>query len=177
MSVKLHRPMGGDGKLRRFVMIQFAKMQKVYMPASLMLLILTNSLLFIPYFENRNIHPYVSVCFISLSLFLLLLIIAHVYVRKLGMNQFQHCADIKLNPFAVNHLSSLDEMRWRTFYIPSMTTQYKILEYLNENDSYLPVLKQEINKIKRWVDLGYIPPDDAPDHLKDLFKSIMEMRL
>jgi hypothetical protein len=173
----MKKPIEGNGKFRRFVMIQLAKMQKVYMPASLMLLVLTNSLLFIPYFENRDIHPYLSVFFVSSFLFLLLLSIAHIYVRKFGMNQFQHRADVELNPFTVNHLSPLDEVRWRTFYLPSMTTYYKILENINKDDSYLPVLKQEIDKIQRWVNLGYIPPDDAPDHLKALFSSIVEMRL
>ena len=173
----MKKPIEGNGKFRRFVMIQLAKMQKVYMPASLMLLVLTNSILFIPYFENRNIHPYIAVLLISSFLSLLLLSVAHVYVRKFGMNQFQYRADIELNPFTVNHLSPLDEVRWRTFYLPSMTAYYRILKNIDKNDSYLPVLKQEIDKIQRWVNLGYIPPSDAPEHLKALFKSMMEIRL
>lgn len=166
-----------EGKFRHFIMMQLGKMQKVYMPVSLMLLVLTNTLLFIPYFENRNIHPYISVIVVSSSLFILLLFIAHIYVRKFGMNQFQHRADIELNPFAVNHLSPLDEMRWRTYYIPSMTAYYEILKNIDKTNPYLKTLEEELNKIQQWVDIGYIPSKHAPEHLKPIFDSIRGHRL
>ena len=166
-----------DGRLRRFVMIQLGKVYKIYQPGTLLLLVLTNSLLFTEYLERREVHPYVAIVLVFNIFIIVLWVAAHIYTRWLNMNEFQHRADTEFNPYAVNHLTPLDEMRWRTYYIPSMTAYYKILEKLSPSDPYLLVLKTELDKIKNWVELGFIPDSDAPPHLKDLFKSKMEVRL
>lgn len=166
-----------NGRIRRIIMIQLSKVYKIYQPGTMALLVLTNSLLFIEYFSERNIHPYATVLLVSTTICIILWVAAHIYTRWLNLNEFQHRGEMEFNPYAVNHLTPLDEMRWRTYYLPSMISYYEILKHFDKNNNHLPVLEDKINCIKRWVDLGYIPPEDAPEHLKDLFKSKMELRL
>ena len=89
------------------------------------------------------------------------------------MYRTEWLAEKILNPYGVYAIGPFEEMKYRNFDIVIMEKIFHLLpEGKCKND-----LKNQIDKVKQWCDLGYIPKNDFPKHLKKYYITKNESRL
>lgn len=133
---------------------QLFKFQQVFPISTLILLIINLSLQIYGQLEYRNLPFYQTTFSIMLVLFLCVWGFAHIYNDYFEMYKHKKLVEVTLyNPYQVYAFSPFEEVVWRTIYIP-------MLEEIGSKN---------VDKIKRWLDLGYIPKEDFPDHLKKYY--------
>jgi len=182
-------------RLRKFINIQYVKMKQMAAVGSLLLLAVNLSFVIYPYIEHRfpeyifTIIPraWIGVLIIFMFIVFLIWIIAHLYVKKMEMYRTEHRAMIMFNPYQVYAFQPFWEMWWRDVYIPQMRSQLSTLKSLfriekEENEKKqlqkdIDYLGVEIKKVQEWLDLGFIPKKDFPNHLKPYYITKKEQRL
>jgi len=167
-------------KIRRFINLQYVKMKKIAAVGSLILLTINLSLTIYPYVEFRLPDTiffipstYIVIPIIFLFVVLLILIGAHIYVRKLEMYRTESLADKLLNPYAVYAIGPFEEMLYRTMTIPTLEAAYQSMPECKEKTE----VKKQLDNAKKFVNLGYIPKEDFPNHLKKYYLTEKERRL
>ena len=161
-------------RIRRWINIQIVKLQQVASVGALLLMILSNALIINQYIVWRGIHPYVGITLVFVGLLVLVLFLAHIYIRMLEMNRTQKRAELELNPYAVYAFGPFEEVLWRTLHIPTLEAAWINIPDDNPKKKEIGEL---LNKAKKWVDLGYIPREDYPKHLLGFYKTKIERRL
>jgi hypothetical protein len=162
-----------EERFRRFLNLQYVKIKRTAAVGSLIMLILNLSFTMYPFIEHRGVHPYFAIPLVFLILFLLVWMAAHLYVKKLEMYRTESIAEKVYNPYAVYAIGPFEEMKYRNFDIVVMETLYDILP----DGSKKQQLGEQIKKVKRWCDLGYIPKKEFPQHLKKYYITKKESRL
>ena len=66
------------------------------------------------------------------------------------------------NPYAVDHFTPKEEMMIKLIYLP-------LLEHAEKDI--------EANMVRQWIDFGYIPQYQFPEHLKPFLKGKKQKRL
>lgn len=162
-----------EERVRRFINIQIVKLQKIANVGSLILLILNFSFVAYPYVEHRDVHPYIviPVIFVSLGLFILLL--AHVYLKKLNMYRTQAEAERYFNPYQVYAIGPFEEMLYRYLWVPTLEAAINLQTDPVEKEKLIDIME----KFMGWVRLGYIPKKDFPKHLKKFYITDKQERL
>ena len=177
-----------DETIRKFINMQYVKMKHLSAVGSLVLLTLNLSFVLYPYVEHRfpmiffGVLPrvWVGIPIIFFVTLFFVWCVAHFYVKKLEMYRTEKRADIMFNPYQVYAFQPFWEMWWRDVYIPQMKTQLSLLKSLHRKGDSLgdiSYLESEIRKIENWLDLGYIPKKDFPEHLRKYYITKKETRL
>ena len=162
-----------EEKIRRFINLQYVKLKRTAAVGSLIMLILNLSFTVYPFIEHRNLHPYFAIPLLFLSIFLLIWIASHIYVKKMEMYRTESLADKIYNPYSVYAIGPFEEMKYRNFDIPIMEGIYNALPEGEKKKQ----LKEQIERVKKWCDLGYIPKQDFPKHLRRYYITEKESRL
>lgn len=158
---------------RKYINRQYVKIKRTAAVGSLIILALNLSFSVYPYVEHRNIHPYIAIPTLFLFLILLIWLLSHIYVKKLEMYRGEWLAEKIYNPYAVYAIGPFEEMKYRNFDIVIMEELFNLLPDGKRKNE----LKNQIDKVKNWCDLGYIPKKDFPNHLKKYYITKNESRL
>ena len=166
---------------RSFVNRQYVKMKRMAAVGSLILLAVNLSFTIYPYIEFRfpeyifGMIPraWVGVPFLLLFVIILIWFGSHIYVRKLEMYRTEHGAELLYNPYTVYQISPFEEMMHRSFSIPTLIGVYNIMPGGKDKEQ----VKHCLDDLIRWVDLGYIPKKDFPEHLQRYYITNLEGRL
>ena len=162
-----------DEGFRKFLNLQYVKIKRTAVVGSLIMLILNLSFTVYPYIEHRGVHPYFAIPLIFLFILLLAWFTAHIYVKKFDMYRAESVAEKYFSPYAVYAIGPFEEMKYRNMDLVIMETLYDILPEGEKRQ----LLKEQIEKVKGWCDLGYIPKKDFPQHLKRYYLTRKESRL
>jgi hypothetical protein len=168
-------------KIRKFLNMQYVKMKRMATVGSLILLALNLSFTIYPYVEFRfpeqifEIIPrtYLAIPIIFLIIVFLIWFCAHIYMSKMEMYRTESLADRILNPYAVYAIGPFEEMLYRTMTIPTLEASYMAMPEGKEKEE----VKKNLEQAKKFVDLGYIPKEDFPKHLKKYYITNKERRL
>jgi len=167
-------------KIRKFFNEQYVKMKRLAAVGSLILLAVNLSFTVYPFIEFRfpeNIwiipRAWLVIPLLLFFIILLIWIISHIYIKKMEMYRTESRADQLYNPYCVYAFNPFQEMWWRHIYIPQMEGIYHNMEEGKEKDK----LKSKIEMVNDWLDKGYIPKKDFPQHLKKYYITDKEQRL
>ncbi len=162
-----------EERFRKFINLQYVKIKRTAAVGSLIMLILNLSFTMYPFIEHRGVHPYFAIPLIFFVVFLLVWLASHIYVKKLEMYRTESVADKVYNPYAIYAIGPFEEMKYRNMDLVIMETLYDILPQGKKKEE----LKQQIERVRSWCDLGYIPKNDFPKHLKKYYITDRESRL
>jgi hypothetical protein len=160
-------------RLKKFINMQYVKIKRTAAVGSLIILALNLSFSIYPFIEHRNIHPYLAIPLVFIFVVFFLWMAAHLYVKKLEMYKTESLADRIFNPYSVYAIGPFEEMKYRNIDLVIMKYIFELLpEGKQKND-----LKDQIDKVTHWCNLGYIPKKDFPQHLRKYYITNNEMRL
>jgi hypothetical protein len=167
--------------LRKFINMQYVKMKRMAAVGSLILLAINLSFTIYPFVEFRfpeyvlGMIPraWVGIPVLLILILLLIMFGAHIYMSKMEMYRTEHLAERILNPYAVYQIGPFEEMLYRTMTIPTLEASYMAMPEGKEKEE----VKKNLDRAKKYVDLGYIPKEDFPKHLKKYYITNKERRL
>jgi len=162
-----------DEGFRKFINLQYVKIKRTAAVGSLVMLIINLSFTIYPYIEHRGVHPYFAIPLIFLGAFLLVWLGAHIYVKKFEMYRTESVAEKVYNPYAVYAIGPFEEMKYRNMELIIMEMIYDVLPEGDKKKKF----KEDIEKVRKWCDLGYIPKKDFPKHLTKYYMTKKEGRL
>lgn len=162
-----------DEKIQRFINIQILKLKKVAAVGSLILLLLNFSFVAYPYLEYRGIHPYFIIPAIFFSLALFILFLAHIYLKWFDMYRTEAEAERYFNPYTVYAIGPFEEMQYRYLMLPMV----EAVIHLQKDDDKKKEIVERVEQFRKWVNLGYIPKEDFPKHLKKFYITKKQNRL
>ena len=173
--------MDGKEKIRKFINMQYVKMKRMASVGGLILLAINLSLTIYPFVEFRfpeyilGILPraWIGVPLIFLLIIFLIWVGAHIYTNKMEMYRTEFLAEKILNPYTVYAIGPFEEMLYRTMTIPTLEAAYMSMPEGKEKEG----VKKSLDMAKKWVELGYIPKKDFPQHLKKYYITNKERRL
>jgi len=166
--------------IRKFINMQYVKMKRMAAVGSLILLAVNLSLTIYPYVAHRFPETILFIPSTYLVVPIIVLIIvfliwggAHIYMTKMEMYRTEFLAERILNPYTVYAIGPFEEMLYRTMTIPTLQAAYASMPEGKDKEE----VKEKLEKAKKYVDLGYIPKDDFPKHLKKYYITEKERRL
>ena len=145
--------------------LQIVKIKKTAAIGSVVLLVLNLSLNIYPLVEHRNFHPYFMIPLIFLTTLFIVWLGSHLYIRILGMYKEEALAEKVYNPYNVYAIGPFEEMTYYAIYLPLMEACYHLLPTGEQKEK----LKEQIETFKHWLELGFIPKEDFPEHLKKYY--------
>jgi len=168
-------------RVRGFVSLQYVKMKRMASVGSLILLAVNLSFTLYPFvqhrfmFLNRQGIPdtYVGIPVLFFTIVVIIWAGAHVYVKKFEMYRTEMVAERMFNPYAVYLIGPFEEMLYRTMTIPTLEAAWLSMP---EGDDKIRIGEQ-LDKAKKWVDLGYIPKEEYPEHLMKYYITNKQTRL
>ena len=160
-------------RFKKFINMQYVKMKRTAAVGSLFILALNLSFSIYPFIEHRDIHPYVAIPLVFISVVFFLWLAAHFYVKKLEMYKTESLADRIFNPYSVYAIGPFEEMKYRNIDLVIMKYLFELLPEGKQKQD----LKDQIDKVTHWCDLGYIPKKEFPQHLRKYYITNNEMRL
>jgi len=179
--LKMRKKRDEKETLRKFINIQYVKMKRMAAVGGLVLLAVNLSFTVYPYVEFRfpekifGIIPstYVGVPIIFVIIVFLIWVGAHIYISKMEMYRTESLADRIFNPYTIYAIGPFEEMLYRTMTIPTLQAAYSSMPECKEKEE----VKKQLDRAKKYVDLGYIPKEDFPEHLKKYYITNKERRL
>jgi hypothetical protein len=160
-------------KIRKFFNMQYVKIKRTAAVGSLIILTLNLSFSIYPFISHRGIHPYVAIPLLFSIVIIVIWIAADFYVKRLEMYRTESLAERILNPYAIYAIGPFEEMKYRHMEIPIMEAISKMMPEGKEKN----IFDTQLDKVKTWCNLGYIPRKDFPNHLKKYYISKTENRL
>lgn len=167
-------------RIRKIINMQYVKMKRMAAVGSLVLLAVNLAFTIYPYvvfkLPGRVLgisRIYFAVPVIFILIVLLIWLAAHIYVRIFEMYRTETMADITYNPYSIYAIGPLQEMEFRYSRIPTMEGIYAMMSDGKEKEK----LKSDMEKMKKWCDLGYIPREDYPEHLLRYYLTNKQARL
>lgn len=160
-------------KIRGWINFQLGMLKRTATVINMFLLVFANSLLLSGYLEQRNIHPYVAIPLVFISVSIILWYLSRFFVLKMEMYRTEKLTDKILDPFAVYGLIPYEEMWFRELFIPNMEARYSMMPEGRAKEEY----KKHIDNVKEWVVNGIIPKKQFPEHLKKYYLTEKEHRL
>ncbi len=161
-------------KIRKFFNMQYVKMKRVAAVGSMILLAINLTLTLYQYIEHRDIHPYIGIPILFVAIMLVILLCAHIYVKKMEMYRTEAHAEVVFNPFSVYAFSPFEEMMYTNSIVPIMEAMVHLLPKGSDERKTLDIKSK---KFRRWCEMGYIPKDEFPDKLKEYYITNMQRRL
>jgi hypothetical protein len=144
----------------------YVRVDKARGPIMLGLLAANQAILIYNLIAWRGISLYLAVPAILALLAIAVIAFAKIWVDLLETYKNQVRAQTALNPKQIYQIPPFQEMAWRHIHVPRMRSHARLLE--DAGDTNLSEdLYREADRLERWVQLGYIPRDDFPDHLLD----------
>jgi len=160
--------------------MQYVKIKRTAAVGSLVLLAINLSLTLYPYLEHRFqvtyfgvAVEYIVVPFLFVFIIFIIWCGAHIYIKKMEMYRTEFLAERILNPYGVYAIGPFEEMLYRTMTIPTLEASYVSMPDGKEKHE----VKKKLDLAKKWVDLGYIPKEDFPKHLKKYYLTKKQNRL
>ena len=160
-------------KIRKFINMQYVKIKRTAAVGSLIILTLNLSFSIYPFISHRGIHPYFAIPSLFITVLVLVWVAADIYVKRFEMYRTEFLAERILNPYSVYAIGPFEEMKYRSMEIPIM----EALSGLMPSGVDKARFDEQLLKVKKWCDLGYIPKKDFPAHLKPYYISNIENRL
>lgn len=160
-------------KIRKFINMQYVKIKRTAAVGSLLILTLNLSFSIYPFISHRDIHPYIAIPLIFSIVIFIIWIAAEIYVKRMEMYRTEFLAERILNPYSIYAIGPFEEMKYRNMEIPIMEALSTLIPEGNEKNHF----ENHLHKVKKWCDLGYIPKDDFPNHLKQYYITKTENRL
>lgn len=151
---------------KHFLFEQIEKFQQFSAIGMPVMLVLNLAVSLFSYLQWRNIHPYVGISSLTVVMMCLYWSIAHIVVKKGETFKSKARAAVKYNPYSVWALSPLQWMLMNHIWAP-------ILEGTKETKEQ----QAQVNMVKNWLKLGYIPKEDFPENLKGFYITKGERRL
>jgi hypothetical protein len=172
--------MDGKEKVRKFINMQYVKMKRMASVGGLILLAINLSLTIYPFVEFRFQEymlgiprAWIGIPVILLIILFLLWVGSHIYISIMEMYRTEFLAEKILNPYTVYAIGPFEEMLYRTMTIPTLEASYMSMPDGKEKEG----VKKNLDLAKKWVDMGYIPKEDFPKHLKKYYITNKERRL
>ena len=159
--------------IRKFINMQYVKIKRMAAVGSLIILTLNLSFSIYPFISHRGIHPYVAIPLIFSIVILFIWIAAEIYVKRMEMYRTEFLAERILNPYSIYAIGPFEEMKYRNMEIPIMEALSTIIPKGNGKKAF----DSNLQKVKKWCDLGYIPKEDFPNHLKQYYITKTQKRL
>jgi len=170
-----------EENFRKFINLQYVKVRRVAAVGSLILLMINLSLTAYPYIEHRFGQyifgvpsTYIGIPVVFVLIGVLVLLLAHIYVKKMEMYRTEQHAEIKYNPFSVYAFSPFEEMMYTNSIVPLMKG---LVHILPEGSEERKKLKEDAEKFERWCRLGYIPKEEFPQNLMEYYITDKQQRL
>jgi len=167
-------------KVRGFFNNQYVKMKKMAAVGSLILLAVNLAFTVYPYIEFRFpeeiwIIPraWVGVPLVFIFIMILIWFFAHIYIKIFEMYRTETRADMMFNPFCVYAFGPFEEMLWRNVQLPTLEAAWASMPDGERKDK----IKKELDKARKWVEMGYIPKEDFPKHLRKYYITNKQQRL
>ena len=157
-----------DEKIRTYFIRQIVKVQRVAGIGSLVLLTINLSLAAYPYVAWRGVNPYFGIICIFMFVIFMVCFLAHIWMNWLEMYRGEAATKVSYNPYQVYTLSPYEEMWFRLWFIP-------VMEHMIDGDK--EKLSSNLVKVKEWVEKGYIPKKQFPEHLLKYYITKKEGRL
>lgn len=162
-------------RFRRFINMQYVKMRRVAAIGSLVLLAINVSFTVYPFLTGIYLFEksYIGIPVIFLTIILVIWLMAHIYVNKMEMYRTEQLAEVTLNPYAIYAITPIQEMHFRTKDLPLMRS---LREILPDGEQKIE-LEKSIKQVEGWVERGYIPKKEFPEHLERYYITKKENRL
>lgn len=174
----IKRKLDKDERVRGFINLQYIKVKSLAAVGSIILLAFNLALSLYPFMEFRfpeyffGVIPsawlFVSVIFIFIMLIIWLL--SHVYVKVFEMYRTEKSAEMTLNPYAVYAFSPFQEAWFRNYHLV-------ILKALSKQFPDNKELQETVEKVERWLSIGYIPKDEFPADLMKYYITDIQRRV
>lgn len=152
-------------KLRRAVYVQIVRLQKISGPASLVLLVVNLAVSAWSLLEWRGWNARVAIPSLAVLLFFTVLAVANVMARW-RMYVAERGAMVRHNPAEVYAFTPFQEVMFRHQVLPALRTQAATAEATGADASEL---RQEVERLSGWVERGYIPYEEYPEHLRGYY--------
>ena len=166
--------------MKKFINMQYVKMKRMASVFALLMLAFSLSLSAYPYISFRLptfmwgfSTTYFVIPLLFIGIILLIWVLSHIYVRKFEMYKTESLAERVLNPYAVYLFDPFQEMVYRTLMLPTLKASY----YSMPDGLEKQEVKRNLDLITKWLDIGYIPKKDFPEHLKQFYITDKEGRL
>ena len=128
------------------------------------LLILNLSLLLTQFMEWRGGSVWLWVVGSALVVTLVIFWFAHVWTNSMDMVRALRRASAIHDPCQVYQLAPWERAVWINVLIPQLECQIAVANAVGARDSAAN-LQRQVEKMRRWESLGYIPRDEYPRHL------------
>jgi len=98
---------------------------------------------------------------------------SHCYIKGLEMYKYEALGDKIYNPYTVYAYGPFEEVTYQALWIPLLNSIHSLMDESEMRTN----LKTNIDKLEKWLKLGYIPKSDFPEHLKKYYVTKKEKRL
>lgn len=106
-------------------------------------------------------HPYIWMFLSVLILSILVLGVSNLWAGPLGMIAAMRGSQAFHDPVQVYKLTPFERMLWQHGMIPQMEHQLSL--------KWDEQFATQIERLRKWCSLGYIPKDEFPCHLKHYY--------
>jgi len=107
----------------------------------------------------------------SLFIGLIVLAVATVYLKFMYRTEAE--AEKYYNPYSVYAIAPFEEVMYRNLWLPLLQSVCNIQNDKKQKDD----LQMVIDRFHRWVNLGYIPKEEYPKHLRKFYTTNVKARL
>lgn len=152
--------------MKHFLFEQIEKLQQFSAIGMPFMLVMNLAISVFGYIQWRGFHPYVGISILTFVMMFIYWSVAHIVVKKGETFKSKARATTKYNPYSVWALSPLQWMLMKHIWFP-------ILQRTAETSEE----KTEVTMVEKWLELGYLPKKDFPDHLKEFYITKGERRL
>ena len=164
-------------RIRGFLNLQYTKIITLAAVGSIILLAFNLALSIFSYMEFRFPKyiffipsAWLGVASIFILIMLIIWISAHIYVRVFEMYRTEKSAEMMFNPYGIYAFSPFQEAWFRNYHLPILKALAK--EHPDDQE-----LKDALQKVERWLHLGYIPKDEYPEDLKKYYITKIQRRV
>lgn len=151
-------------KIRPIIALQMDRVMKVGSVVNTGLLVLNLSLLVSQVWKWRGGPTWAWVLGTMLVVGLGIVWFANFWTHKMDMVRNLRRASAIHDPPQVYQLVPWERVVWLNIIIPQIEAQACALTSLGRDDKASELLKQ-VEKLKRWESLGFVPREDYPKHL------------
>lgn len=145
---------------------QYVRLDKTKAILMIGLLVLNLSFTVYDFVAWRGLSVYAGVPIISLLIGILAILFANVWVVGFEFYKSEIRANILHNPMQTRALNPWQEQEFRVKRIPELKALRSIAKANGASSEQIAELDESIEKLERWVELGFIPDEDIPEHLE-----------
>jgi len=163
-----------DEKFRGWLNRQFVLIKRTSGIWSVAMLVVNLSLTIFGLIAYRGLDSRLFIPALVITMGLIIWITSYIYYHKGQMFRTEKAGEVYLNPYDVSNFKPWEEfVVYRTTLIPMLEGIHAI----TPEGKTKKHLAEKIAKLKKWVDLGYIPKKELPKYLQKYYTSKHEKRL